>query len=114
MKPANNAETAAATHAKEDARCREEGGRKRERESGGVYVVYAALRGLRYSLKALPLSLSLLFVPNTETQVVLIFRSDFWMKGEEEVKREACLNLKMVENYPGSRYMSNSLLSIQM
>lgn len=59
MKPANNAETAAATHAKEDARCREEGGRKRERESGGVYVVYAALRGLRYSLKALPLSLSL-------------------------------------------------------
>lgn len=60
------------------------------------------------------LSLSLLFVPDTETQVVLIFRSDFWMKGEEEVKREACLNLKMVENYPGSRYMSNSLLSIQM
>lgn len=77
--------------------------------------MYAALRGLRYSLKALPLSLSLLFVPNTETQVVLIFRSDFWMEeGGEEVERELCLNLKMVENYPGSRYMSNSLLSIQM
>lgn len=92
-----------------------EGGR--ERESGGVYVVYAALRGLRYSLKALPLSLSLLFVPDTETQVVLIFRSDFWMKGEEEVKREACLNLKMVENYrdlvtcliPSSRFRCKHL-----
>ena len=61
------------------------------------------------------LSLSLLFVPDTETQVVLIFRSDFWMEeGGEEVERELCLNLKMVENYPGSRYMSNSLLSIQM
>lgn len=74
MKPANNAETAAATHAKEDARCREEGARKRE--SGGVYVVYAALRGLRYSLKGLPRSSS--------------FRIPTWIASWMIVSREKC------------------------
>lgn len=62
MKPANNAETAAATHAKEDARCREEGARKRERE-------WRRLRRVRRFAWITLLSEgspSLLFVPDTD------------------------------------------------
>lgn len=53
---------------------REEGARKRE--SGGVYVVYAALRGLRYSLKGLPRSSS--------------FRIPTWIASRMIVSREKC------------------------